>query len=151
MVWTKKQEHLKLDSSPSTISGFVHSRLLPDFQIPAAIVGIEWDISSVYWRTQKKQVVTTAFMIGYLVRGLQTIGLPQVYVTPSELRKTFNIGTKEKKEEYMLNTPQMLDFPPLVLHDSFLPEHSSNSDVYDALMIAYFAAFFLYRSSYGTD
>jgi hypothetical protein len=149
-LWTKKQEHLGAESSPPDVASFVHQQLLPRFQIPAAVVGIEWDILSVYWRTQKKQVVTTAFMLGYLVRGLTTSGLPQVYVTPSDLKKAFSIAKGEEKEDYMQRVPQMTGHQPLVLHDHLMPEHENNSDVYDALLIAYFAAFFLYRSSYGT-
>lgn len=143
--WTKRDAHLSKDSDGPTIAQFVHDALLPKFSRPATMVGVEWDPQSVYWHTYKVQIVTTGFMIGYLMRGLQTSGLPLVFVTPKQLRAAFGISSKDKEKNYVDQPIQMVDHPPLDLHGIEIPP-DSKADVFDAFLVSYFAAVFSIRS-----
>lgn len=142
-------DRLSKDSTPLEISAFVNSKFLPHFSRPAVSAGIEYDPNSVYWRAYKAQVVATAFMLGYLARGLQAQGLAQVYIKPHQLKAAFGISPKEKKE-YVGKPIQLQGCPPL----EYKPElkmvlSELSEDVFDALLIAYFTAAASHRSQHG--
>lgn len=128
--WKEKDEHLSLKSTPLEISLFTH-KIVSKLTDPAIAFGMEWDPQNVYMRTHRVQVVITAFLMGYLSRGAQSRGIPQVYVTPSQLKSYFGISPKEGKD-YMKRT--LPDF-----HEWDLPEIIyKDSDCFDAFLVAYF-------------
>jgi len=151
-AWIKKDKNplnrLHAKSTPLEISQFVH-KILPMFSKPAISVGIEYDPNSVYWRTQKSQIVTLAFMLGALCHGLQSMGLPTIFIKPHQVKSAFGILPKETKDQYRVRPLQMVDSPKLlgVSSGKFLPDLSD--DEYDALMIAYIAAVGSFRSQNG--
>ena len=106
-------------------------------------MGVEWDPSTVYWSgSTRMQTVTLALMLGYLLRGIHTLGISSAFFTPAELRRFYQIPPKEKKtKEFLLRPIQMEGLPPL--------EHEvqTNLDVHDALLIAYAAAIFQQRAA----
>ncbi len=104
---------------------------------PAPICGIEWDSNSVYWRAQKVQVVTLGMFLGYFIRSMNERAIATAILRPYTIRSFFGINQKAKKEGYMgfpLNAPGKSELP-------VPPEALENSDVYDAMMIAYLTIF----------
>lgn len=129
--WTKKDPHLSISSTPLEISAFTQG-IIKKVTEPAMAVGIEWDMNSVYMRTQKVQVVVTSFMIGYLSRGIQAKGFPMIFMTPAQLKGYFSIPPRDDKKTYMarpLYDFQSWELPKLIYKDP---------DCYDAFLISYF-------------
>jgi hypothetical protein len=140
-AWNKKTPHLGKTSSPLEMAQFTNG-ILAKMKYPAVSCGIEWEPTSVYWRAQKLQVVTTAFIIGYFMRGCQTTGLPQIFASPAAIKRAFGISPREGKE-YQNRPMQFQGMPSLddrIRHEGGLSEYLETPDIWDALMIAYFAA-----------
>jgi hypothetical protein len=131
VIYSWNDHVLSKRSSPFEISTFLHNRILSKIEGPVISAAIEWDPSSVYWRAQRLQVVTTAFMLGYLTRGLQTMGIPSIWVTPHHLKRIFNISPSEKKDYIKRELTS-----PLVKSIKSTGRLPSNPDEYDALLLA---------------
>lgn len=135
---TKDDDHLSKQATPVEIARFANDKLLCCMSYPAYICGVEWEPTSVYWRAQKTQVVTTALLIGYLLRGTQVQGLPSAFFSPAQIKKAFGIAPREGKD-YQRRSIQMVDHPALVI-DSSTGIPQKDPDVFDGLLIAYLAA-----------
>lgn len=147
--WTKKDEHIGAKSALLDISQFVFNVLAPKFEnTPASIVGIEFSPHSVYWRAQKSQVVTLAFMLGTLSALLQSTGLPVSFISVDQLKKAFSISTKEDKATYTSRVPQLINAPSLEIpRPLHLERIQHTDDRYDAFLLSYLSAYLLSRRS----
>jgi hypothetical protein len=144
--WTVKNDRLAAKSSQLEISRFVESQLASKFSKPSQGVGIEFSANSVYWRAQKSQVVSLAFMLGYLTSSLFRQGLMVSFITVDQLKKAFSIQPKEKKQEYMAKEIQLLDAPEFDPR-SFTDVLMQSDDVYDAFLLSYLTAYLIDRKS----
>jgi len=103
--------------------------------LPRGLVVIEFDPTSVYWRSGKKQIVTLAWFLGYLVSRLHSSGFKTLILTPRTVRTIFGFqkGPKEEFQKFFLDFYHQ-DFTSKAF-DKVSP--SEGSDVLDAVMIAY--------------
>lgn len=143
---TKKIQHgLKAKSTPVEINQFVSSVLIPKFKLPAVQVGIEFSPHSVYWRAQKSQVVSLAYMLGYLNCGLNYQGLPVTQITVDQLKMAFEIRGMEKAE-YMKKPIKLKENKPLRFKNfTFGQLHRGNDDIFDAFLLSYLTAYLISR------
>ncbi len=102
---------------------------------PRGPVVIEFDPTSVYWRSGKRQIVTLAWFLGYFVARLHTSGFTTVIVTPAIVRKLygFSTGPKEEFQQYF-KTLFTQEFAPKQLDDL---DPLKGSDTLDAIMLAH--------------
>lgn len=144
--WTEKDEVSLASKSPLLqIAVFVQSGLIPQFTKPAMNCGIEFSPSSVYWTRQRGQVVSLAFMLGFLMHGLLAAGLPTTFITVDQLKKAFSISPREGKA-YMERRIELIECPVLRLPKEFNP-HEQTDDIFDAFLLAYLTAHLLTRKS----
>lgn len=88
-------------------------------------IGVDWHPMSVFWGSRKAGVKLT-FMMGYLCRALETLGIPVVFMDPGHVRQAFGLPARTKKEDIWEEV-------------AFLPD-SADSDERDALILSYLVA-----------
>lgn len=88
-------------------------------------VGVDWHPMSIFWGNRKAGVKLT-FMMGYLCRALETLGIPVVFMDPGHVREAFGLPVKTKKEDIWDQV-------------EFLPD-AADSDERDALILSYLVA-----------
>lgn len=95
-------------------------------------MGIDWDPNMVFWGNRLAGVKLT-YLMGYLVRGLQTLGAVPVCIPPNDVRKFFGMSPQTPKESVWSGSQ-------LALPDG--PE-----DVMDALLLSYVVAESLFKEA----
>lgn len=94
---------------------------------------VDWDPNSVNWKTNKLQIVTLSYFMGYLAQGLHQLSIVPTYYPPNELRRDLGLAKNTDKDSvwnsFKYNFGHLLG--------NSLPRPSKQGDEIDAFILAY--------------